>query len=277
MIRILIRKLNFIGILIFLVLFFRFYKSSGKFRRSIITAAVTITVYSSSLIPASAGTGDADAFTQQSQQHHSRSQHDQGIFGRKSSNDDSGAGKPDDDGSEENNDNVPNCPQVESVERTQDRVDKIHEHLGQMKEVSDSNTENEEGECSIEKIKVGVAEDGSTVNIDISQVRDKGLHIPDFLNAEILDGKFDVTKVRKLKYPDRLNYLRNKNNLPDELVYQARDKILDFMTAKDTKLIPGFLGASKIEGTVFINLRLKKVGLRDYGRNKFRTAMAMDK
>jgi len=64
--------------------------------------------------------------------------------------------------------------------------------------------------------------------------------------------------------------------LPDEIVYQARDKILDFMSAEDTKLIPGCLGYNKIEGTVFINIRLNKVGFRDSSSYTFRTAMTMD-
>ena len=50
------------------------------------------------------------------------------------------------------------------------------------------------------------------------------------------------------------------------------------MTANDTKLVPGFLGSRKIEGTVFINLRLNinKVGFRDYDGYKFRTAMIIN-
>ena len=47
------------------------------------------------------------------------------------------------------------------------------------------------------------------------------------------------------------------------------------MTADDTKLVPGYLGYSKIEGTVFINLRLNKVGFRDNNGYRFRTAMIM--
>lgn len=145
--------------------------------------------------------------------------------------------------------------------------------------ISDNDTDSEtddESKYSIEEIKVGVAKDGSFIHVPASQVRDKGLHIPDFLDAEILDGKFDVTEAETFEYPDRLNYFRDKNNLPDEIVYQARDEILDFMTADDNMLVLGFLGDSKIEGTVFINVRLNKVGFRDYGGYKFRTAMTMD-
>ena len=128
----------------------------------------------------------------------------------------------------------------------------------------DANSEtDDESECSIDEVKTAVANDGTFINAEKSQVRDKGLHIPDFLDAE------------NLEYLDRLKYLRDKNNLPDEIVIKARDKILNFMTADDTKLVPGFLGHSKIEGTVFINLRLNKVGFRDNSGYRFRTAMTM--
>ena len=141
----------------------------------------------------------------------------------------------------------------------------------------DANSEtDDESECSIDEVKTAVANDGTFIRVETSQVRDKGLHIPDFLDAETLDGKFDVTEVKDLEYRDRLNYLRDNNNLPDEIVIKARDEILNFMTADDTKLIPGFLGYNKIEGTVFINLRLNKVGFRDNDGYRFRTAMTMN-
>ena len=78
--------------------------------------------------------------------------------------------------------------------------------------ISDSETDDEfEKECSLDEIKIGVAKDGSFINVPASQVRDKGLHIPDFLDAETLDGKFDVTKAKDLEYSARLNYLRDKS------------------------------------------------------------------
>lgn len=106
-------------------------------------------------------------------------------------------------------------------------------------------------------------------------MRDKGLHISDFVNAEMLHGKFDVNKVKRLNYPDSLNYRSNKDNLPDEIVYKAWDKILEFMTAYNIQLILGFLGYRKLKGTVIGNLRLKKVGFLDNNTNTFRTAMTM--
>jgi hypothetical protein len=91
-----------------------------------------------------------------------------------------------------------------------------------------------------------------------------------------LDGKFDVTEAENLEYSDRLNYLQDKNNLPDEIVSRARNEISDFITAEDTKLVNGFLGYSKIEGIVFINLILNKVGFRDCSSYKYRTAMTIN-
>lgn len=141
----------------------------------------------------------------------------------------------------------------------------------------DANSEtDDESQCSIDEVKIAVANDGTFIYAEKSQIRDKGLHIPDFLDAETLDGKFDVTEAENLEYLDRLKYLRDKNNLPDEIVIKARDEILDFMTADDTKLVPGFLGHSKIDGTVFINLRLNKVGFRDNNGYRVRTAMTMN-
>ena len=78
-----------LGTLIFLGLFIYFYKTSGKFRKSIIAVFMAATVYSSGLTPAhSAGEADA-AFTRQNQQHQSRPSHRSGFFSGRSSNDDS--------------------------------------------------------------------------------------------------------------------------------------------------------------------------------------------
>jgi len=117
-----------------------------------------VSFYFSVLSPAHSASG-ADAFTQQNQQHQSRPQHHRGIFGRKSNNDGSGPGKPNDDGSGGNDDSVPKYPQPESVEGTQERVERINEHLCRMNEVSDSDTESEEDQCPIDQQnKAGIHE-----------------------------------------------------------------------------------------------------------------------
>ena len=191
-----------------------------------------------------------------------------------------GNGNPDDDPDDDpSNSNTPSSDFKEN--RKENRAEsknyehQIYEKISDKDKDENSETDGEY-ECSIDEVKIGVANDGTFIHTEKSQVRDKGLHIPDFLDAETLDGKFDVSEAKNLEYLDRLKYLRDKNNLPDEIVIQARDEILDFMTADDTKLVPGFLGHRKIEGTVFINLRLNKVGFRDNNGYRFRTAMTMN-
>lgn len=103
------------------------------------------------------------------------------------------------------------------------------------------------------------------------QVRDKGKHIPGFLGKKRLKGVFDASKLKGLTYEERLKYLRNKDNLPDDVVFEAQDKIGEFLSADDTYLVPGFLGSQKIRGTVFINVRLNQFGFRDEGSNEYRT------
>lgn len=217
--------------------------------------------------------GEVDAFTVPRIRPDQSKTGFKGLFGTKSDNES---------GSNDNPDGDPNNSPFSNSEMNSDfkgnkPESKEYEHLMYQK-TSNQNTDSEtddESECSIDEVKIAIANDGTFINAEKSQVRDKGLHIPDFLDAETLDGKFAVIEVKDLEYRDRLNYLRNNNNLPDEIVTKARDEILNFMTADDTKLIPGFLGYNKIEGTVFINLRLNKVGFRDNDGYRFRTAMTM--
>lgn len=217
--------------------------------------------------------GEADAFTVPRIKPDQSNKGFNGLFGTKNDNESCSKDNPDDDpnntpfsNSEINSDFKGNKPESKKYEH------QMYEKTSNQD--TDSETD-DESECSIDEVTIAVANDGTFINAEKSQVRDKGLHIPDFLDAETLDGKFDVTEVKDLGYRDRLNYLRDKNNLPDEIVIKARDEILNFMTADDTKLVPGFLGYSKIEGTVFINLRLNKVGFRDNDGYRFRTAMSM--
>lgn len=94
--------------------FIYFYKTSGKFRKSIIAAFISATVYYSGLKPAhSAGEADA-AFTQQNQPHQSRPSHR------------SAPGKPDNSGSGSGGDGLPKFPQIESVEKTQEHLSTIY-------------------------------------------------------------------------------------------------------------------------------------------------------
>jgi hypothetical protein len=65
--------------------------------------------------------------------------------------------------------------------------------------------------------------------------------------------------------------LRNKDNLPDDVVFKAQDKIGELLSADDTYLAPGFLESQKIRGTVFINIRLNQLGFRDEDSNGYQT------
>lgn len=144
-------RFGLLGTLSFLGLFIYFYTTSGKFRKSIITAFATVTFFFSGLTTARAA-GEADAFTQQPQDQ-SRLSHRSGFFSGRSSNDDSGPGKPDDFGSDSDRDGLPQFPQTESVEKTEERVERIDDHLRQMSEVNDSDTESEsENECRARSI-----------------------------------------------------------------------------------------------------------------------------
>lgn len=100
-------KLGLLGTLIFLSLFFYFYRTTGKFRQSIIAAFVAINFYFSGLTPAHSA-GEADAFTPQNQQHHSRPQKREGL---------------------------PKFPQ------TNERVENIKPFLPSMESISDSKSE----------------------------------------------------------------------------------------------------------------------------------------
>ena len=213
--------------------------------------------------------GEAEAFPVKPINKAGQNQNLNGLFGTGN-----GKGNPDDDPSDSN---TPFSDFKENRKENRPEPKNYEHQIYKKTSDKDANSEtDDESECSIDEVKTVVANDGTFINAEKSQVRDKGLHIPDFLDAETLDGKFDVTEAENLEYLDRLKYLRYKNNLPDEIVIKARDEILNFMTADDTKLVPGFLGYSKIEGTVFINLRLNKVGFRDNNGYRFRTAMTMD-
>ena len=131
-------------------------------RRKKEMAVRAATVLSSGLTTARAA-GEADAFTPQPQ-HQSRPSHRSGFFSGRSSNDGSGPGKPDDFGSDSDRDGLPQFPQTESVEKTEERVKRIDDHLRQMSEVSDSGTESEsEDECRARSINTNSPDYSETI------------------------------------------------------------------------------------------------------------------
>ena len=177
---------------------------------------------------------------------------------------------------------MPQYPKGESVKETESRLDDIDKYIARMEESSDS----EEEQCEVdEKIIRVVSKDGSITKVSSSQVRDKGKHIPEFLSKgsaviskrsaviskERLKGVFDASELEGLSYKNRFRYLRNRDNLPNDVVFEAQNKIGELLSAEDTFIVPGFLGSQKIRGTVFINLRLNQFGFRDEVSNEYRT------
>ena len=175
-------RFGLLGTLTFLVLFIYFYKTSGKFRQSVVAAFVAGTVGFGLLSSQAAQAGEADAFTTPNQQHHSRPQRT-GIFSGKSSNDGSGPGKPDDSDSSSNG--LPEFPQTESVEKTEKRVERIDDYLGQMSELTDSSTESESED--------DFAEYPSAVTVK------EALELPDIRTYE------EAKKYAETNLPERLN------------------------------------------------------------------------
>jgi len=75
-----------------------------------------------------------------------------------------------------NDDSIPKYPQPESVEGTQERVERINEHLRRMKEVSDSDTESEEDQCRIDQQnKAGFKELPDSKNFSYNMEQGRGL------------------------------------------------------------------------------------------------------
>ena len=140
--------------------------------------------------------GEVDAFTVPIIKPDQSNKGFNGLFGTKKDNESYSKDNPDDD---------PNNPPFSNSEINSDfkgnkPESKEYEH--QMYEkTSNQDTDSEtddESECSIDEVKIAVANDGTFINAEKYQVRDKGLHIPDFLDAETLDGKFNLTEAVSL-------------------------------------------------------------------------------
>ncbi|MGK0326505.1 MAG: hypothetical protein ACJA2M_002996 [Polaribacter sp.] len=139
-------------------------------------------------------------------------------------------------GSEINPDSKANRPKSTNMEH----------HFYYQEKKSDDETEDQ---CPLSeesnRIETGVTKDGTFVDVSASQMRDKSHHMDDFIDPEDIKGKFDIDYVKTLSYKDRLEYVRNKYNLADELVSQMQDEVLKFLTDDETISVPGFLGEYK--------------------------------
>lgn len=138
-------RFGIVGSLAFLGLFFYFYKTSGKFRKSVTSALLATFVFFGWSFESQAK--DVNAFsTQQQQIHQSRPSHRSGFFSGRSSNDGSGPGKPDDFGSDSAGDGLPKLPETECIQQTEERVENIETLIRRMEESSDTESECESAE-----------------------------------------------------------------------------------------------------------------------------------
>ena len=222
-----------LGTLTFLVLFVYFYKTSGKFRQAVLAAFVAVAVSLSSSQPAQAG--EADAFTAPNQQHQSRPQK-QGFFSSKSNNDGSGPGKPNDfgSGSDDNDSSIPQYSQPESVEQTEERIQRIEELMAKFEDLTDTDSESEietENECkSTEQNSVreitghdgvkGTLTDKSTNHLTSNHGHYLGIDDPLPLNPNQKTKKYKqirtrINKENKEKFGDIVEeILRDPNTEP---------------------------------------------------------------
>lgn len=136
------------SIFAFLVFFIYSYKNWGKLRQSVIGSFATATFYLSFLPPAHSGT-KAEAFTSSNQIRRNYALNGNKISNN-SNNGSSGAGKPDNNGSDDNDFGMATCPNPESPEETAERLFKIDKQTKEFEELTDSDSETEEGQCGPE-------------------------------------------------------------------------------------------------------------------------------
>jgi len=194
------RRFSLIGILTFLGLFVYFYKTSGKFRKSIMSALVAAFVFASG--PLESEAKGADAFTCQPET--TRASRNRDLFSsvaRKPSN--GGPGKPDNSGSGGDDDNgMPQYPKAESVQERENRFNNIDKSIARMEESSDS--EEEECEATEHSIREIIAHDGvkgrltdkSANHLTSKHAHDLGIDdpLPPSLNQK--PGKFTQIRTR---------------------------------------------------------------------------------
>nr|UDP55519.1 hypothetical protein orf238b [Schizostauron trachyderma] len=229
------------GFLILITVFLVVYKNSNVkgFRRFLISLKLAVIITFSLVSPADAKDNGflpgADAWSNKPSISRPL-RRNYGLFDSKTT---SSSGEPKKDpysNSEINSDSNENRPKSTNLEH----------HFYSQEKTSDDETEDE---CPLSeesnRIKTGVTKDGTFVHVEASKMRDKSHHIDDFIDLKDLEGKFNIDYVKTLSYEDRLEYVRNKDNLPDELVYQMQDEVLEFFTDPETIQVPGFLGKYK--------------------------------
>ena len=70
---------------------------------------------------------------------------------------------------------------------------------------------------------------------------------------------FDLDYVKTLDYKSRLEYVRDRDKLPEKTVFDMQMKASKFFRSTQAKAFSRSLGRNQIEGTVYINQRTRTV------------------
>ena len=132
-----------VGTLMFLGYFFYNFRKSRRFRQSILSAWVAVSIGLTSISPAHAGTGEADAFPSNSVPQRNRPRQNSNVFGGPDGSGGSGSENPDDSGSNGGDDLPQQFPKPESVEQTEERVRNLDAFIRELEESESSATESE--------------------------------------------------------------------------------------------------------------------------------------
>ena len=260
---------------IFLIGFIVSYKKSGNIRESIKIAIIWAIV---TLSPISAEAKRADGFTPPA---HSRpANKDSGLFNQPKPQN-TGSDKPGGNGSNGDDNNSNFEPECIENPKPDNPYHYWHEPMRQSdSETIDTETESDWSEDSdweeenFLKSLFVTASDGSRVELEKEQLRDKAHHLDVFSKIKI-PKTFDLDYVKTLDYKSRLEYVRDRSKLPEKTVFDMQMEASKFFRSTQTKAFSGSLGRNKIEGTLYINQRTRTVAFVNKSTSKCRTIIKM--
>ena len=174
-----------------LYLFIYFYRTSGKFRKSIAAALLVTFVFLAS--PENSGARDVEGFPPKPQQH-SRLLKPKGLFRNPSQN--SGPEKPDNpSGNGKNFDSTPEYHGPESVGETEKRLDTIDGYLGELDGQTDSDSELEsESSCDVMPTQIQAAKFLKNGKVDLQRAFDEVNRRASMIGCENFDCSFERFK-----------------------------------------------------------------------------------
>jgi len=256
-------------------------KNASKFRESIRIALIWAIVTMSPLSgeAKSIGFPGAESFTPPA---HSRpANKNSGFFNQpKPQNQNPGSDKPGGNASGGDDNNSDPEPEFIEYSKPADPYDYRYESMYQSDtETTDTETESDWFEDSdweenfLKNLSL-IASDGNKVYLNKEQLRDKSHHLEVFPPIQI-PKTFDLDYVKTLDYKSRLEYGRDRNNLPEKTIFDMQMEASKFFRSTKTKAFSGSLGRNKIEGTVYINKRTRTLAFVNKSDRKCRTLIKM--